>query len=109
MVVSGSASREAGVFLEQQRGVADVAAGGAVAVEAASGAGHALSVAVDEPTLRADAGAIDEVEVGLAGGGLGGRGAGNGVLRALGAEPDGCDGEVIADWAAARSVIVVGR
>lgn len=101
LVESWSASREAGVFLEQKRGVADVAAGGAVAVLAASGAGHALSAGVDEPSLWTDTGSIDEVEVGPAGGGLGGRGAGDGVLRTLGAESDRGDSEVISNWAAA--------
>lgn len=101
MVESWAASREANVFLEQERSIADIAAGRAVAVEASSGAGDALSVGVDEPSLRADAGSIDEVEVGPAGSCCGGRGAGDGVLRALSAEPDGADSEVISNWAAA--------
>lgn len=51
--------------------------------------------------MRADAGSIDEVEVGPAGSCGGGRGAGNGVLGALSAEPDGADSEVVSNWAAA--------
>ena len=108
MIVSGSATGNTAGLLEEERSVAEVAAGGAVAGLAAVDAGHALPVGVDEATSGAAADSIEEDKVWLAAGAGIGSSAGGAVLRALSAEPDGSSGEVVSDRAVAGAVIVRG-
>jgi hypothetical protein len=108
LVVSRSAARDAAGVLEEERSVAESAAGGAVAGLAAIHAGNALSVGIDEATSGAAANSIEEVEVRLATGAGIGSSTSSAVLRTLGAEPDGGGGEVVSGGAVAGSVIVGG-